>query len=98
MWKHWTFKVLTHQSLKLTIVSVKFYYFLYKLSHKKSAKATWLISIFCTPGTNGLIKAKIEADLCIVSSTNVPAIPLLTRHTVLQCQRVSHCHTVTLSG
>ena len=35
--------LLTHQSLKITIVSVKIYHFLYKLDQQKSVKANWRI-------------------------------------------------------
>ena len=39
---------------------VKIYYFLYEIGHKSHFEANWLISIFCTLGTDGLRKVKSE--------------------------------------
>ena len=58
---------LTHEFLKLTIVSVKIYHFLYQSSN-------WRIFIFCTLGTVGL-KNELGADLkCIKNRLLKPSV------------------------
>ena len=56
----------TYYYLKLTIVIVKIYYFLYKLSLLKSVKASLRIFIFCTLAYSHAYKKAVLQYLIVV--------------------------------
>ena len=63
MYKELTLSFLAHQSLKLTIVSVKIYYLLYKLSQEESVKSSLLIFTFTPSALRLIVLTRMRAQL-----------------------------------